>query len=394
MSFNYQGHLSSSKSLFNRALIVQSHFPELVVRGESQCDDVRKMKRALQLFAQGESLFDCGAAGTTLRFLLARVSREEGVFDLTGDERLFERPHQGLIDVLSQLGVQVERPEKNILRVRSQGWSLPEKLSIDFSKSSQFGSAILLNAWNLQKPLRLVMSSRPVSLAYFAMTLNLVKELGMDFDVRENEILILPEQKLKEKEYAVEPDMSSTFTVAAFAALKGRAQFERFPLRSLQPDAGFMRLFKKMGIPLEFTGSSLVVRQADTLKAVHCRLSDTPDLFPVLAVLLSQANGSSVVTGIDHLAFKESNRIENTLSLLSCLGRKARYDQGRFTIEGKAEKFSTGSLEFDCDQDHRMAMAAALAQRMGATIEVKGGQPVEKSFPDFWQVLEKSEAAL
>ena len=394
-SFCYKGRLSSSKSLFNRALIIQSYFPQLQLQGFSQCNDVQEMKRAIELWRMGgQDSFHCGAAGTTFRFLLARLSREKGSFNLTGDERLFSRPHQELFRLLESFGVQLNFSQKNTVQMKSQGWILPQVVEFDLSQSSQFASAFLLNAWMLDQDVCLRLGSQQVSMAYFAMTLNLVKELGMHIDINGNDILIPAGQKIDRHSYCVEPDMSSTFSLAAFAATKGKAEFQDFPLSSLQPDAGFMRLFEKIGIPLQFLGSSLQVEKCESLKPIRCHLSDTPDLFPVLAVLLSMAEGTSTITGIDHLAFKESNRIENTLALLQVLGRKATYEGKRFVIEGKKQVFQTQALQFDCDQDHRMAMAVALANQLGASIEISDPGVVDKSFPEFWQVLQESGASL
>jgi len=70
MNFQFVGKIPASKSLMNRALICSSYSSALQLQGDSSCDDVVKMKIAINELRQGNLNleFDCGAAGTVLRF--------------------------------------------------------------------------------------------------------------------------------------------------------------------------------------------------------------------------------------------------------------------------------------------------------------------------------------
>ncbi|MGE3388352.1 MAG: 3-phosphoshikimate 1-carboxyvinyltransferase, partial [Bdellovibrionales bacterium] len=120
--FSFVGALPSSKSLFNRALLVQSFAPHLRLVGHSQADDVEAMRRALQQM-KSHLPIDCGSAGTVLRFMALRAAREPGRHHLYGSKRLFERPQQELNKILSQLGCEVELTEEH-LKLRSWGWKM------------------------------------------------------------------------------------------------------------------------------------------------------------------------------------------------------------------------------------------------------------------------------
>ena len=118
--FSFIGRIPPSKSLFNRALIVQSFYPDFKIIGESHADDVTLMQTGLKSLAKNE-LVDCGEAGTVLRFLSLRAARQEGVHVLTGSDRLFSRPQDELLKILRQLGCQAEfRGSK--LHIESWGW--------------------------------------------------------------------------------------------------------------------------------------------------------------------------------------------------------------------------------------------------------------------------------
>ncbi len=388
--FFYQGPISASKSLMNRALIIQSFYPDLKIIGESRCQDVLALKNALLLFksSQPNPIFDCGAAGTVLRFLLTRLSRERGEFVLTGDERLFNRPHHPLLKALEQLGVQCFLENKNELKIVSTGWNVPSQIDLDLSVSSQFISSLLLSAWNLPEKLVIHVGDQKNSLAYLEMTIAFLRNLGMEIQVEDEKLIVPQDQKLKSKWIQVEPDMSSAFAVAAFAAFKGELILENFPKESLQPDFVFIDLLQKMGVSLDdCEDNKLKIKSASQLKPIDFNFSNQPDLFPVLAILLSRAEGTSTLTGLKLLNFKESKRLDNIQELLSALGIENARTHDKLMVRGKKNHVYPNFISFDPDHDHRMAMAAALAKYQGAPIEIQSPNVVEKSFPEFWEII-------
>lgn len=382
-SFRFAGKISASKSLMNRALIIQSYNSDLKLEGESNCEDVLLMQQGLRDLLAGRPVF-CGQAGTVLRFLALRASRLKGCFFLRGTERLMQRLPEGLVQVLSQLGSEVEI-KGNELRIESQGWHLRgDGLWIPSSESSQFASAVLLNAWDIKYPLHFVLSGFQVSKDYFQMTLDMVRAFGLKVSESGREFSIDPKQNPVGKNYLVECDVSSAFAVAALAAIAGEAEIKNFPKSSVQPDSIFIQYLIQMGIPLRQEDQSLFVNKATSIKGIKADLRNCPDVFPVLAVLAALASGPSQFTGIEHLVHKESNRLENTKNLLRAMG--AKLSQGEALVIEPAPKRNCEKIIFDPDQDHRMAMAAAVAKKAGFPIEILNPQVVDKSFPEFWSV--------
>jgi 3-phosphoshikimate 1-carboxyvinyltransferase len=145
---SFIGHVPASKSILNRALILQSFERDLKIYGVSDSDDVVKMKPGIKAL-KDQAMIDCGEGGTVLRFLALRASREKGRHKLTGSARLINRPQEELVKILSQLGV-TAKFEKNSLAIESDGWRPQgDTLHVPSHRSSQFASAVLLNAWEL-----------------------------------------------------------------------------------------------------------------------------------------------------------------------------------------------------------------------------------------------------
>lgn len=385
--FQFRGLIPASKSLMNRALIAQSYEPRLKLSGDSSCDDVVHLRESL-IDLKKNDVFDCGEGGTTLRFLAFRLSREPGRFVLQGSERLLSRPQKEIQKILKQLGVLVHF-EKNGVVIESPGWKKPSgPLVVNAKESSQFLSALFLNAWNLDFPLKIKVQGRITSESYFSMTLKMLEDLGLRYTRRGSVFSIPAGQKVRVKKYEVESDLSSLFSVASFAALSGKALFLRFPLKSLQPDVAFVKIFKKMGVACKQSQRRLVVSSPKKLKPIRIDLRNSPDLFPVLAVLCSFCEGKSVLYGAPQLALKESHRIKKTAELLKKSGIACHPRKDGMEILGKAGSLSPPRLfTFDPDHDHRLAMAAGLLKFFGSNIKIQHPEVVKKSFPEFWNYV-------
>ena len=397
MNFRFSGTIPASKSILNRALVIQSFAAGIKIAGESEANDVALMRQAL--FNLGQESIECGDAGTVLRFMALRVSRLSGVHMLTGSERLFSRPQGELIPILSQLGVDAEL-KPNCLKIRSQGWRLAvDGLHIHAERSSQFASAVFLSAWGLPFALPISISKKMVSESYFRMTIQMVRDFGMRVQGRGPEYVIPSGQQIHwEKPYTVEPDLSSAFSVAALAAVAGHAEIRGFPRRSLQPDAIFVKLLSEMGVSLKHENDTLIIEKSKLERGVTVDLTNSPDLFPVLAVLCALAESKSEVSGVDHLRFKESSRLERARELIEWMGARVEVDgtnECRVTIyPTRTRPVSETVWAFDPDRDHRMAMAAEVARWAGFPIQVKDMKVVSKSFPEFVQITGQQSASV
>lgn len=382
---SFLGPIPASKSLMNRALIIQSYFPQLELRGASDCDDVNHMRLGLEKLFAGEPI-DCGDGGTVLRFLALRASRRPGRHRLKGNHRLMARPQDELLKILAQLGVDAVT-EKNELLITSSGWKPQgDTLYAPSHRSSQFVSSVLLNAWELPFELFVSPVGAGVSEGYWRMTQVMATELGMKIDKWDNDFRIPSNQKIQKLELSIEPDMSTAFALAASAAVNGSATLLDFPDQSLQPDYRFVDILQKMGVPVQRDNDRLKIQKASSLCSVAVKLTTSPDLFPVLSALCAMAEGDSELYGAPQLVHKESNRIEKVKELLTITGRTVEAMSDGIRIKGKLEP-RKDELVFDPDHDHRLAMAAAVLRLAGLPVRILHPEVVNKSFPGFWQAV-------
>lgn len=382
---HFNGNIAGSKSMLIRALLMASHFPQLKINGDSSCDDVRVMKKAIVSFVKKEEIH-CGEAGAVLRFMAFRVSREKGQFILKGSERLLSRPMEELVYVLSQLGVECTLG-KNQVQIKSEGWKKPLiPVKVRRHESSQFASGLFLNAWNLPFPLEVYLSAG-VSESYLQMTQTMMSRLGFQFQQNREQVILPADQKATNFECEIEPDYSTAFVVAAAAALAGTCSINNLVPETTQPDAVFEKVLHRMGAQIQRKESVLEIEKVDEFKPVQKNVHNCPDLFPCLAVLCAYAKGESDLFGAPHLAHKESDRIAKTAELLELAGIFVKKKADGIVIQGLGKDLRAREFEFDPGQDHRMAMAAGLLKLRGHEIKIKNAQVVSKSFPDFWKVI-------
>ncbi len=380
--FKFAGAIESSKSIANRALIIQSYEPEIKVEFLSDSMDVQVLQKSLQDFREGHREFFCADAGTAFRFLVLRLAREPGRWTVRGSPRLLSRPQDGLLALLGQWAVGVETfPDHWILK--SNGWNGSPLLDVSTEHSSQFASAVFLNAWKLSRDTELKLSLLGASQSYLEMTLQIVKDFGLNFETTTTGFWIPARQSPRIRDFVVEPDVSSCFALASCAVQNGDVQILKFPFLSKQPDLVFLDIYKKMNVSFERDGETLKVQKTEHLYPIDWALKNCPDLFPVLAILCARAQGVSCLTGLDHLAAKESNRLQNIRTLLHRLGRKTKLENLQLWIEGDETAF-TAAGDFDPDHDHRMAMAAQVANFYGADFRILKPEVVDKSYPRFW----------
>lgn len=379
--FQFTNPIESSKSIYNRLLICQSYFPDLNIEGQSSAEDVINLKKALQDLSQKD--FYIGDGGTSFRFLALRLSRYPGLHRIHLGEALQKRPHDDLLNILTQLKIHYSFNQKT-LEISGGKWCLDNEVLVDSTISSQFLTSLLLNSWLLENDLHIKCSGSDLSTSYIKMTKSLLMQLGLTFTNEENCITIPKMQTAKLNVIRCEIDMSSAFVVAAIGAIAGGVRISSFPFPSLQGDSIFLQILQFMGIVYRKQKDVVDVLPCNQIRPIQFNLKDAPDLFPVLAMLCAFSDGSSKLFGAPQLKNKESNRIESISNLLTKMKiSHEKLDDG-LIIQGSSSVNLREAALIETFDDHRVAFAAAIAKMYGYPLIIEGADCVNKSFPSFW----------
>ncbi|MBO8143831.1 MAG: 3-phosphoshikimate 1-carboxyvinyltransferase [Thermodesulfobacterium sp.] len=332
-----------------------------------------------------------GNNGTGARFFIALASLGRGSYvEIYGKPRLHERPMGPLIESLSKLSANIECLEKEgFLPVKiKESHVISQDIFLPGNISSQFISALLLIGPYLPKGLKLIVEGDLVSKAYIDLTLDVMKAFGVEVKFHEN-IFEVPNSSYRPTIYEVEADAS---TASYFLALplilgKGKVVIENYNPFSKQGDVKFLEYIRKMGAKIEMLNPLGVSIEFEGIpKGVEIDLSNTPDLFPTMCVLGAVAEEKMVLRGAPHLRYKETDRIKAMVTELRKLGVKAEELPDGAIIEG-TQTFKSATI--NTYDDHRIAMSFAILGLKISSLKIENPQCVAKSFPDFWEYLEK-----
>jgi 3-phosphoshikimate 1-carboxyvinyltransferase len=328
-----------------------------------------------------------GNSGTSMRLLTAVAALGQGIFTLTGTDRMAERPIQDLIDALQQLDVRIRSKKRNgcppveIIGKKLSGGSV----SINCRTSSQFLSALLLIAPYTDKGLEILVREGPVSKPYVDMTVDVMEKFGAAVS-RDgyDRFTVAGNQIYRAGTYAVEPDGSQAGYFWAAAAVCGsEIKVKGVTTDSRQGDVNFAKLLANMGCEIATEPDGITVCGSH-LRAVDVDMGDMPDMVPTLAVVAAFAEGTTIIRNVSHLKAKESDRLSAVVNELVKMGIEARCSTDELIVTGGKPH----GCEIETYGDHRIAMSFAVAGLVTPHTIILDENCVEKSFPDFWNVFE------
>ena len=300
-------------------------------------------------------------SGTSLRLLsMATASIGEWI-TINGDPTLEPRINR---EFWESLGIQINFDSDGNLPMRLKGPIEMNSLVLDCSKTSQHLSALLLSMPARKEDLSLTIEGDIVSRRHAELSFSLAAECGS-------------------KNSIDNPRLSSW-------------KCEPPTLVKIPYDASHIAFWKLYEI-LHNTSISLPsVNPGDSIGAellgglnlgVHqtIDLSTANDLITPLAAAMA-IGGGGVIVGASHARYKESNRIERTVEMLSKFSIQAESTVDGLRIPG-SQKPKAPQQPVPTFGDHRVQMTAVvLATKVGA--EIEGAELHKVSFPNFIKLIQ------
>lgn len=400
-----------SKSITNRALLCAAlaQGPS-VLRGLLNSDDTRLMIDALRQLGvvievdekiatahvhgcggefpvKSADLF-VGNSGTTIRFLAAAVSTNKGIYRLDGVPRMRQRPIGAMVFALRQLGVEARAHDQDQfppLVISTIGWR-GRKVLVSGSESSQFVSGLLLAAPYATQTTTIEVTGPLVSLPYVTMTLGVMRQFGASIAVKQQRFTVDHTQRYRGVEYQIEPDASAaSYFWAAAAVTGGRVSVTGLSSGSLQGDVAFCDCLRQMGCDVRQATDQILVSAPShgKLRGIEVDMNQISDTVPTLAVVALFAEGPTTIKNVAHIRHKETDRIGDLARELRKLGAEVIEQADGLVIH-------PGELrpaEIQTYDDHRIAMAFAVAGLRIAGIVIQDPGCTAKTYPQFFTDL-------
>lgn len=384
--------LPASKSISNRVLIINAlSYNPYPIQNLSLSDDTQVLKDALY---SNKSRFDIGHAGTAMRFLTAFLSKIVGEWEITGSERMKQRPVGILVDALIQLGARIEYleaegyPPLKIIGSHLQG----KTLNLNGSISSQYISALLMIAPTLENGLILNLAGEVTSRSYIELTLKIMAQFGIK-STWEGSTITIPEQNYLPREYTIEADWSgaSYWYQAMALAEKGELLLEKLQLESMQGDAQIAHWFEQFGVYSRQMPDGVLLTKSQVPLPDNLTLDfiENPDMAQTMACLCVAKKIPFHFYGLKTLKIKETDRVTALCNELAKFGAAlTEPHDGELAWNGVINDSITQEKPFiKTYHDHRMALAFAPMALANYKIEIEDPGVVTKSYPSFWDGL-------
>jgi 3-phosphoshikimate 1-carboxyvinyltransferase len=273
--------------------------------------------------------------------------------------------------------------------VRVAGGGLPGgRAAIDARRSSQYVSAVLLAAPYAHRDVELsfvdgVLVSRP----FVELTLGVMRAVEARASWHGEGLRVRAGHPYRPRVYRVEPDaQSAVYGFAAAAIAGGRVQIEGIPAESRQTDLLFLDALQSMGCRVERKPDAVEVQGPErALRGVDLDMNAMPDAALAMAVVALFAEGPTTIRNIANLRIKETDRLAALETQLRRLGGVATTGPDWLRIE-PAPLHGTAIDTYD---DHRIAMAFALAGLRLPGVAIRDPGCVSKTWPNYFDVLER-----
>ncbi len=334
---------------------------------------------------------DCGNSGTTMRLMTGILAGQNFNSVMVGDESLSKRPMKRVIEPLTLMGAKIDSIDGHApLHITGQ-----KLAAIDYNSplaSAQVKSCILLAGLNANG---VTTFTEPyVSRNHTELML---KFMNAEINAIGNKVSIVP-SVLEPREINICGDISSAayFIVAALIVPESDIILKNVglnPTRTglldvVQFMGGDVEILDKKNVSGEDVGD-LRVKYSDL---TGCTIEDgiiprLIDELPVIAVLATQARGTTIVRDAGDLRNKESDRIKSVVTELKKLGVDIHETSDGFIINGKNKL--TGDARLETYHDHRLAMSWYVAGLVcEKPIVIDGFEWAAISFPEFVEKFE------
>tara|TARA_Y100001970_G_scaffold250030_1_gene321275 strand:+ start:26413 stop:27708 length:1296 start_codon:yes stop_codon:yes gene_type:complete len=339
---------------------------------------------------------DCGNSGTTMRLLMGLIANIDGTVRLIGDESLQSRPMERVYSLLNTMGANIFSEKSNgCAPIIVAGKQLTSNQSIEMTiASAQIKSALILAGLNSIGTLNIIepFQSRDH-------TERMLSAMGAKINIDENNITVYGEtNELQSIDIDVPSDISSAAPWIVAGILHPDAEIEIKNVCVNQTRSGILDIFLEMGARIEIMNKRLVGNEevadlgiySSSLSSINITKEFIPraiDEIPLIALGACFAKGDTNISNISELKVKESNRLDNTIEIISQFGGEIFSNEDELLINGLN---TLHGAKLYCGSDHRMTMLAGIASLLSEQeSELIDVDAVNVSYPNFWNDFEK-----
>ncbi|GFH41892.1 3-phosphoshikimate 1-carboxyvinyltransferase [Lactococcus hodotermopsidis] len=336
---------------------------------------------------------DMGNSGTSIRLISGVLAGQPFMAEMFGDDSLSKRPMDRVTVPLRQMGVTISgQTDRDLPPLKITGSEVPLK-PITYTlpvASAQVKSALIFAA--LQADGESVITEKEITRNH---TEDMIAQFGGKISVNGKEIRVKGGQTFTATEVVVPGDISSAafFLVAGLIVPNSELILKNVGINETR--TGIIDVIQAMGGDLTISDVNHVAKSA-TLTVKTSKLQPTDifgdiiprliDELPVIALLATQANGTTIIRDAEELKVKETDRIQVVADMLNAMGADITPTADGMIIKGQSQL--TGAV-INTQGDHRIGMTAAIASLLVDDEEVilERSEAIRTSYPSFFDDL-------
>lgn len=337
---------------------------------------------------------EMGNSGTTTRLIMGILGATPNTYVLSGDESLNKRPMKRVMEPLQTMGVQVqgfENSEYPPITLKGSQNLIPIYYEMPIA-SAQVKSAILLAALQAEGESVIIEKERSRN-----HTEEMIRQFGGKIAIEGKTIRLTGPQKLTGQTLVVPGDISSAafFLVAGLIVKESCIILKNVGINPTR--TGIIEVIEAMGGKLKVSEVD-EINQSATLTVKTSNLLGTTiegeliprliDELPIISLLATQAQGTTMIKNAEELKVKETNRIDAVATELTKMGANITPTADGLVIHGPTPLHGAKVTSYG---DHRMGMMLQIAALIVQDGEVILDKPdaIAVSYPSFFDDLKK-----
>ncbi|MCO7125858.1 3-phosphoshikimate 1-carboxyvinyltransferase [Sporolactobacillus shoreicorticis] len=369
-------------------------FKDMGVSIERAKDHVLVHGVGLNGLRQPKHSLNMGNSGTTTRLMLGLLSGQPFTTELFGDQSLSRRPMKRVTEPLSQLGSRFKVTGDGRLPITVYGSTNLNPVDYRLPvASAQVKSALILAGLCANGTSTIIEKQQTRD-----HTELMLRAFGGEIEKQGLTLKVAGKPRLIGQLIRVPGDLSSAaFFIAAATLVPGSAiTLHNVGLNPTR--TGFLQTLRQMGANITVQSRSayaepsgdLLIQNAP-LHAIVLTSDDIPsviDELPLIALLATQAEGTTKITGAEELRVKETDRITVVAAELRKLGAEITELPDGMIIQGGTRLAPQETDQVDSHGDHRIGMMLAVAALLvTGNLALANESAINISYPDFFADL-------
>lgn len=373
-------------------------FRKLGVNIDVQATNVTIESPGINNWEEPSEVLYTGNSGTTTRLMLGVLAGSHIHAIMTGDASIAKRPMRRVVDPLRLMQADIRgRNNGQYTPLAIQGKPLQ---AIDYTMpvaSAQVKSAILLAG--LHATGTTIVREAVVSRDH---TERMLRQFGVAVTTKDGAVHLTGNQPLQATHVKVPGDISSAafFLVAGAIVPNSEITLQNVGLNPTRD--GIIDVLQAMKVKLAITDVTEDAEPTATLTVQTSEMQATIiggdviprliDEIPILALLATQAHGTTIIKDAEELKVKETDRIQAVVTELKKLGATIEATEDGMVITGPTPLHGANLASYG---DHRIGMMGAIAALIAeGEVTIDDIACIGISYPTFFEHIEQLAKSL